>query len=351
LTAEIDLPARLATVETSKRIKQSVREEIITEPQQLANCLAAHQPFVVRGYAADWPLVAAGKQSIADACQHILSFYEGVPCSVFRGRTPGQAHVFYDDDMALNFDSSFDDLEEILREIEAAVEADPQPLIYSGSIPTRKNLPGFEHRNGLTLGARKMMCSLWVGTKSRIPIHSDYLDNFACVTAGRRHVTLFPPEQFDNLYIGPLHYTPATRPVSLVDMAAPDWGRFEKFETALAAAQQVTLEPGDMLHIPSMWWHHIEGLCRFNILVNFWWNEQNPFLGSPEQAMWHAIWAIRDLSQDRRAFWHKMFDHYVFDARDEDFAHIADHRQGILKPLDSRAAAYIRDYLLREISK
>jgi hypothetical protein len=35
----------------------------------------------------------------------------------------------------------------------------------------------------------------------------------------------------------------------------------------------VELEPGDALHIPSMWYHHVEGLEPFNMLVNYWWRE------------------------------------------------------------------------------
>jgi len=351
LSDAINLPDEISTLTTSQRIGEVVPELDIRDADGLAAAMRAASPFVVRGYVAQWPIVSAGNDSFAKLKSHILSFYEGIKCNIFRGNEVGQNHVFYDDNMDLNFESTFEDLEEILDEMEVASSQAPQPLMYSGSIPTRKNLPGFELANGLNIGDRKMMCSLWMGTRSRVPIHSDYLDNFACVAAGRRHVTLFPPQQFENLYIGPLHYTPASRPVSLVDLAKPDFEKFPRFKEAISQAMQVTLEPGDILHIPSMWWHHIEGFSNFNVLVNFWWNEENPALGSPETAMWHAIYAIRDLSPERKAFWLDMFKHYVFDADAKKFEHINIKKQGVLKELDQNAAGFIRNHLIRELSK
>ena len=72
---------------------------------------------------------------------------------------------------------------------------------------------------------------------------SDLPDNLACVVAGRRRVTLFPPAQLENLYIGPLDHTPAGQAVSLVDFHAPDPARFPKFTEALRHARGAVLEP------------------------------------------------------------------------------------------------------------
>jgi hypothetical protein len=37
--------------------------------------------------------------------------------------------------------------------------------------------------------------------------------------------------------------------------------------------------PGDALYIPSMWWHHVEGMDTLNVLVNYWWCTVPPFMG------------------------------------------------------------------------
>ncbi|MFX6149073.1 cupin-like domain-containing protein, partial [Acinetobacter baumannii] len=85
--------------------------------------------------------------------------------------------------------------------------------------------------------------------------------------------TLFPPDQFGNLYLGPLDNTPAGRAVSMVDFAEPDFAAHPRFREALAHAQVAELEPGDAIFIPSMWYHHVEGRSAFNVLINYWWRE------------------------------------------------------------------------------
>ncbi|WP_204333426.1 cupin-like domain-containing protein, partial [Proteus mirabilis] len=83
--------------------------------------------------------------------------------------------------------------------------------------------------------------------RTSISTHFDASDNIACVAAGRRRFTLFPPDQTANLYIGPLDHNVAGQPLSMVDMATPDFARFPRFREALAAARTAELEPGDAI--------------------------------------------------------------------------------------------------------
>lgn len=112
-------------------------------------------------------------------------------------------------------------------------------------------LPGFRQHNPLALGVEEPLASIWIGNRSRIAAHHDVPDNLACVAAGRRRVTLFPPDQIGNLYVGPLDFTPAGQAVSLVDFAEPDLDRFPRFARAMASAQVAELGPGDAVFIPS----------------------------------------------------------------------------------------------------
>src|SRR3546814_2682577 len=88
-----------------------------------------------------------------------------------------------------------------------------------------------------------------------------------------------------NLYPGPLELTPAGTPISMVDLAAPDLDRYPGFATAMASAETATLAPGDAIYIPFHWWHGVDSLDRFNVSVNYWWNEARDDLGNPYDAL------------------------------------------------------------------
>src|SRR5690606_19311533 len=113
---------------------------------------------------------------------------------------------------------------------------------------------------------------LWIGNEGIVSAHYDGADNVACVVAGRRRFVLFPPEQTGNLYPGPLNFTPAGAPTSMVDLNNPDFDRYPQFKEALANAWSAELNPGDAIFIPMLWWHHVESLEKVNALMNYWWN-------------------------------------------------------------------------------
>jgi Cupin-like domain len=311
----------------------------------------ADAPFVVRGLAADWPLVAAGKRSTGEARAYLLGKHRDVPFTVAVGTAAGEARIFYDHAMAMNFRTLRGRLSDIFADIEAA-EGDPAaPPIYVASTDVHDYFDGLHAENHVALGERRCRAGIWIGTCTRIAAHNDFPDNLACVAVGRRRFTLFPPDQFCNLYLGPLDNTPAGRAVSMVDFAAPDFAAHPKFRDALAYAQVAELGPGDAIFIPSMWYHHVEGLSAFNVLVNYWWRETPGWLGQPEDALHHALLAIRDLPADEKARWRALFDHYVFANGDDVTEHLPEGTRGILDPLTPETASRIRDYLLRQLSQ
>lgn len=64
----------------------------------------------------------------------------------------------------------------------------------------------------------------------------------------------------------------------MVDLRQPDFERFPLFRQAAAVAVTAVLEPGDAIYIPTGWWHNVESLEKFNILVNYWWKGNAPRL-------------------------------------------------------------------------
>ena len=312
---------------------------------------AATEPFVVRGLVSDWPLVQAGLRSGAEARAYILAHARDVPFTVSVGTPESGGRLFYDDAMAMNFATVCAKLPDIFARV-AATEHDPDARpIYLASIDLHDFFTGLADANTVDLGERAPLASIWMGTRTRIAAHNDVPDNLACVAAGRRRFTLFPREQFRNLYLGPVDNTPAGRAVSMVDFHAPDLDRHPRFAEALAHARVAELGPGDALHIPALWWHHVEGLEAFNVLVNYWWRETPRWLGAPQDALNHAVLAIRDLPADQKRHWQQMFAHYVFANDAETVAHIPESARSILAPLTAETAGRLRAYLLKQLSR
>jgi oxalate decarboxylase/phosphoglucose isomerase-like protein (cupin superfamily) len=113
-----------------------------------------------------------------------------------------------------------------------------------------------------------------------VATHNDPVENVAVVAAGRRRFTLFPPSAEPDLYMGPHHPTPAGARISMVHVTAPDFDRFPRFAAALEVAQVAELLPGDAIFIPRDWFHHVEAIERFNVLVNYWWDASAEAAGS-----------------------------------------------------------------------
>ena len=212
-------------------------------------------------------------------------------------------------------------------------------------------LPGFAATHMLPLlDGLRAVPRLWIGNRSTISPHFDASDNIACVAAGRRRFTLFPPDQIHNLYVGPLDHTVAGQPTSMVDLAAPDLARYPRFAEARAAAQVAELEPGDALYIPALWWHQVEALAERNLLVNFWWADSSDMAARLE-AMVYAVLAISHLPTARRDAWSAMFDNFVFRRHGDPAAHLAPEQRGILAPPTPRLRDYIRRFLARGLSR
>ncbi len=305
-----------------------------------AGLLESTEPLVLRGLVSHWPMVRAALESSQAASRYLLGFYRDATVGAMLGAPEIEGRFFYNEDLSgFNFKTERMRLDAVL-DGNRAVRVDARPRsIYVGSTTIDTALPGFREHNDIDLGARKALASIWIGNRARIAAHHDLPDNLACVVAGHRRFTLFPPEQLANLYVGPLDLTPAGQAISLVDFARPDLARFPRFAQAAQAARVAELGPGDAIFIPSMWWHHIESLDALNVLVNYWWRQSPAYMDAPIGALMLAIMTVRDLPPAQRAAWQNLFRHYVFDADANTAAHIPEPSRGSLGTLERRCGA------------
>jgi len=307
---------------------------------------------VLRGLVANWPAVQAGLESAQTAAAYLRRFYRDATVGALLGAPEIGGRFFYNENLSgFNFRAVRLRLDAVLDEIERHRNDAKPPSIYVGSTTVDTCLPGFRAENDLNLGDRQPLASVWLGNRTRIAAHHDLPDNLACVVVGHRRFTLFPPGELGNLYVGPLDFTPAGQAISLVDFAQPDFARFPKFADALRNAQVAELEPGDAVLIPSMWWHHIEALDSFNVLLNYWWRQSPAHMDSPMNALMLAIMSVRDLPEEQRKAWANSFRHYVFEADDDTAGHIPENARRVLAPLDDAAARELRARLIKKLNR
>ena len=310
--------------------------------------LCSEQPLILRGLVKNWPLVLSGLTTDQHASEYLSHFYNKKPVYAMVAPAKEEGRFFYNDDLSgFNFSRQAMQLDDLFSQLLAHEK--PSQALYVGSTSIDHILPGFRAENDIPQLADKPLVSMWIGNQSRIAAHYDVTDNVACVAVGKRRFTLFPPEQIDNLYVGPLDFTPAGQPASLVDFKHPDFARFPRFKTALEHAFVAELEAGDAIFIPSMWWHHVEALSDFNILVNYWWRQVPLHMGAPADALQHALLSIKDLPAAQRDVWRQQFEHYVFSPQVQE--HIPAKARGILNPIDENLARKLRAMLLNSLNR
>jgi hypothetical protein len=330
-----------------------MRELHGVDPHALGDeLLRSTEPVVLRGLVAHWPAVQAGLAQEQGMDAYLRRFYRDATVTAFLGAPEIDGRFFYNDDLSgFNFAPVRARLDAILDEL-ADHRADTRPpAIYVGSTTVDTCLPGFHEENTLNLGGRDALGSVWIGNRTRIAAHYDLPDNLACVAAGHRRFTLFPPDQLRNLYIGPLDFTPAGQAISLVDFAQPDYEKYPRFADAMRHAQVAELGPGDAIFIPSMWWHHIEALDSVNVLVNYWWRQSPDYMDTPNNTLMMALMSMRDLPREQRDAWQEIFRHYVFEADEHTSSHIGKEAQRALAPLTEDSSRVMRAQLIRKMNR
>jgi hypothetical protein len=309
---------------------------------------ASREPAVMRGLVGAWPLVERGRQSSSAAAQYLNQLYNRKPIGTIRMPASARGRVFYNEAMSgYNFERTMQDLRVVLHDLLQAEAEDAPATIAVQAVGASEHLPGFEADHVMPL-APGVVPRLWIGNAAVIAPHYDLFDNIACVAIGRRRFTLFPPEQLANLYVGPVDNTPSGAPVSLVDMNDPDLERFPKYADALESAVQAELGPGDAIFIPYMWWHGVEALDRFNILVNYWWDDHAAeAMVPPRVAMMIARLAFAGMSPEQLGRWRAMFDHYIFGSGEHPMAHVPEHARGLFGDLSPQQKRAARQHLAR----
>jgi hypothetical protein len=314
---------------------RSIDASDLTGPEQfLRDVVQPCRPVVLRGLVKDWPIVAAGRLSPAAVRDHLKPLDAGGEIEAFFGAPAIAGKYFYTEDLkGFNFERRRMKFVAALESIVASVGVPGSPSIYVGSVPTSDFLPRFAALNPMPLLNPGIGARVWVGHAANVSSHYDTVDNLACVAVGTRRFTLFAPQSIDKLYVGPIDNTMAGQPVSLAASTAPDSERFPLFEQIKECALIVSLEPGDALYLPKLWWHKVESTAPFNVLVNYWWDAFRTGPDAPYTSMLLSMITIAERPAAERQAWKAFFDHYVFRTQGHPLAHLPPQQHGLLGSL------------------
>ncbi|XP_006661366.2 bifunctional peptidase and (3S)-lysyl hydroxylase Jmjd7 [Oryza brachyantha] len=155
------------------------------------------------------------------------------------------------------------------------------------------------------LGCLPEAVNLWIGSAcSQTSFHKDHYDNIYVVVSGEKHFLLLPPTEHHRLYVRDY---PAARyvaepegegdPTLKLELEEPErivpWSSVDPYppspeETAAQVSSfplyfegprpiHCTVRAGEMLYLPSMWFHHVSqspGPNGLTIAVNYWYDMQ-----------------------------------------------------------------------------
>eukprot|EP01103_Thecamoeba_quadrilineata_P014836 TRINITY_DN4524_c0_g1_i2.p1 TRINITY_DN4524_c0_g1~~TRINITY_DN4524_c0_g1_i2.p1 ORF type:complete len:319 (-),score=68.26 TRINITY_DN4524_c0_g1_i2:93-1049(-) len=118
----------------------------------------------------------------------------------------------------------------------------------------------------------------WMGCGGQLtPIHNDPLENLMGIVQGEKEFLIFHPSERELIY-------PIQKPRSPVlssqidDFNAVDLESYPLYRKAHPI--RFTLRAGEMLYLPSYWWHQVTSLGNNNIAVNYWFHPSSSLYSS-----------------------------------------------------------------------
>lgn len=268
------------------------------------------RPFIVRGCIDHWPLYRSLSQLATPAAklQHLSRLLPQRKVR-FTHLPPEEKGVFgYNDGVRQSFAFNTQRLRfpEFADACVKTMEDGASGTLYMQNLPLPElhaQLGVLDQPEGFAPIAPP---SFWIGTGGqKVALHSDAFRNIITMLAGRKRLTLFAPDELPNLYIAPPDRRVGGSLGSLVKLTEPDFDKFPKFRAALQRSHVAVLEPGEILYLPSLWWHHVESF-DLNIGLNCFFREQRIDISSYVPATGLMV-SLRHTSLDIRRRLHDGF--------------------------------------------
>jgi hypothetical protein len=237
-----------------------------------------NEPVILTGCLEDWKVFQQVRALQTDARKlELLGSYVGEqPVSFHRLPERFKGHFHFDgrpDRLTFGKSTYIENVTfgEFSKQVLECLSGTSRDNIYMHAHPVWPGTPLF---GALTPGVLSFlpeahdMAMMWVGSNGQVVnLHYDDFVTIICMVNGVKRATLFPPECTPYLYQAPFDQMIDGCQTSLMRVLEPDLERYPLFAKALPHAQVAVLEPGDVLLMPPMWWHHVESF-GLNVMVN-----------------------------------------------------------------------------------
>jgi len=213
----------------------------------------ASRPVILRGAIADWPAMTKWsldyfKKAFGDRELPVVREKDGVPYDAGSGLH--YERIRFGDYCDLIADDEPHDLFITVRVDEQLPElfGDIRQPVYTTDTPWARS-------------------RFWMNAPdTKGPLHRDLPENLYAQIVGRKQFLLLDRRHTRMVYRHPFYsgvpnYSP-------VDAENPDLARFPRFRGA--PLLRAVVEPGDLLFIPSLWWHQAHSLST-TMSINLWW--------------------------------------------------------------------------------
>lgn len=220
----------------------------------------------------------------------------------------------------------------VLKKLIINLKSNNDDIIAIQSTLMKNCLTSFLEKNPSPDFLKSIEPRIWLGNTATVPGHYDCEHNIALNLCGKRTFYLLPANTISNLYVAPLDMSITGPAISQVDFEKPDLIKFPKFMNVKEQVLKASLDEGEALFIPPLWWHNVKAKEKINILVNYWWKNDiiNQNINCNESdSLLHSILAIRHLPEQQRKSWQAIFDYYVFN-KEDNFNKECENYNGIL---------------------
>jgi jumonji domain-containing protein 7 len=284
-------------------LNTTVIQELDSEPSPLEfmRFVAANKPFVARGVALQWPAVQSWTPSIlmdimGDRRVNVAitpNGYADAPTLDQEGNIvfakPMEESQQFSDFMAHLTNRDTEASETSRRDEIRYAQTQNDNLrdeYYDLFKDTQRDIPFAR----IALARDPDAINIWIGTsKSVTAMHRDNYENIYVQIRGKKHFWLLPALCQPCVNEQLLPCARYTREKDGTLSLAPEKGATTPFPTwdpdyplsnataysSLACPLSVTLEPGDMLYLPAMWYHKVSQSCDNGdvvVAVNYWYD-------------------------------------------------------------------------------